>query len=460
MSGRLPDWIATPQKDVEPKSLTRNGVSSLVKKEEVMSETTPLDLRERGPQTHVDPSSIPLDEIDVSDIGLWTSDTFWGYFERLRKEAPVHYCADSEFGPYWSVTTFNDIVYVEKNPEIFSSEPNVTIVDPPPEALTKGAGFISMDGMRHDEHRKVVQPVSSPRNLKHLEPLVRERVIQILDGLPTDEEFDWVDRVSIELTTGMLATMFDFPWKDRRKLTFWSDMMTASPVQLAAMGKTQDDRRAALLECLDVFTKLWDERKDKQTDKLDFVTALANADATQDIDPITYLGTLILLIVGGNDTTRNSISGGVLALNENPAEYDKLRNDPSLIPNMVNEIIRWQTPLAHMRRTATQDTELGGKAIKKGDKIVMWYVSANRDETAIDRANEFLIDRENSKQHLSFGWGGHFCMGSRMAEMQLRVLWEECIKRFRKVEGVADPVRVPSNFVKGIQELRVRVQPW
>jgi cytochrome P450 len=456
----LPDWIATPHEDVEPKPNTRNAACSLAKKEEVMSEATPLDLPEPGRQSHVDPHSIPLDEIDVSELELWTTDTFWGYFERLRKEAPVHYCADSAYGPYWSLTTFDDIVYVEKNPEIFSSQPNVTIVDPPPEAMTKGAGFISMDGKRHDDHRKVVQPVSSPRNLKHLEPLVRERVIQILDGLPTGEAFDWVDRVSIELTTGMLATMFDFPWEDRRKLTFWSDMMTASPVQLAAMGKTQDDRRSALLECLDVFTKLWDKRKDKQADKLDFVSALANADATQDIDPMTYLGTLILLIVGGNDTTRNSISGGLLALNENPEEYDKLRNDPSLIPNMVNEIIRWQTPLAHMRRTATRDTELGGEQIKKGDKVVMWYVSANRDETVIDRANEFLIDRENSKQHLSFGWGVHFCMGSRMAEMQLRVLWEECIKRFRKVEVVGDPVRVPSNFVKGIQELRVRVHAW
>jgi cytochrome P450 len=425
-----------------------------------MSEATPLDLPEPGRQAHADPYSIPLDEIDVSDIELFTTDTFWGYFERLRKEDPVHFCADSSFGPYWSVTKFDDIVYVEKNPEIFTSQPNITIVDPPPEALTKGAGFISMDGPRHDAHRKVVQPVSSPRNLKHLEPLVRERVIEILDGLPVDESFDWVDRVSIELTTGMLATMFDFPWEDRRRLTFWSDMITASPVQLAAMGKTQEDRRAALLECLDVFTKLWDERKGKEADGLDFVTALANADATQDIDPITYLGTLILLIVGGNDTTRNSISGGVLALNENPAEYDKLRDDPSLIPNMVNEIIRWQTPLAHMRRTATLDTELGGKQIKKGDKVVMWYVSANRDETAIDRANEFLIDRENSKQHLSFGWGVHFCMGSRMAEMQLSVLWEEILKRFRTVEVVGDPVRVPSCFVKGIQELRVRVHPW
>ena len=424
-----------------------------------MSEATSAAFPQSGRQANADPRSIPLDEIDVSDVELFATDTIWGYFERLRKEAPVHYCADSEFGPYWSVTKFDDIVQVEKNPEIFSSVPNITIVDRPPDAVAQNAGFITMDGPRHDAHRKVVQPVSSPRNLKHLEPLVRERVEQILDGLPVGETFDWVDRVSIELTTGMLATMFDFPWEERRTLTRWSDMITASPVQLAAMGKTQDDRRATLLECLDVFTKLWDERKGKKRENLDFVTALANSEATQDLDPVTYLGTLILLIVGGNDTTRNSISGGVLALNENPAEYDKLRADPSLIPSMVDEIIRWQTPLAHMRRTATCDTELGGKQIKKGEKVVMWYVSANRDESVIERANEFLIDRANSKQHLSFGWGVHFCMGSRIAEMQVRVLWEEIMKRFHSVEVVGEPVRVPSCFVKGFLELPVRVHP-
>jgi cytochrome P450 len=424
-----------------------------------MSEATPAPLPRPGRQAHVDPYSIPLAEIDVSDAELYATDTFWGYFERLRNEEPIHYCPDSEFGAYWSVTKFDDIVAVEKNPEIFSSVPNITIVDPPPEAVAQNAGFITMDGPRHDAHRKVVQPVSSPRNLKRLEPLVRARVIEILEGLPVGETFDWVDRVSIELTTGMLATMFDFPWEERRKLTFWSDMITASPMQLASMGKTQEDRRAALMECLDVFTKQWDERKGTERENLDFVTALANAEATQDLDPVTYLGTLILLIVGGNDTTRNSISGGVLALNDHPAEYDKLRNDPGVIPNMVNEIIRWQTPLAHMRRTATQDTELGGKKIKKGEKIVMWYVSANRDETAIDRAGEFLIDRADSKHHLSFGWGVHFCMGSRMAEMQLRVLWEEIMKRFEKIEVVGEPKRVPSPFVKGFLELPVRVHP-
>jgi cytochrome P450 len=414
-------------------------------------------------QAGADPYSIPLDQIDVADAELFETDTLWGYFERLRKEDPVHYCSDSEFGPYWSITKFDDIVTVEKQPEIYSSEPTIVIADPDPE-FPLAAGFITMDGARHLAHRKTVQPVAAPRNLTRLEPLIRERVCEILDALPVGETFDWVDRVSIELTTGMLATMFDFPWEERRKLTYWSDIATASDVQLAQLGKTAEDRQTILLECLDYFANLWKQRADKPQDgELDFVSALANSAATRDlapdVSPLEYLGTLILLIVGGNDTTRNSISGGVLALNEYPAEYEKLRNDPSLIPNMVNEIIRWQTPLAHMRRTATQDTELGGKKIKKGDRVVMWYVSANRDETVIPRANEFLIDRANSKQHLSFGWGVHFCMGSRLAEMQLRVLWEEIMKRFRLVEVVGEPVRVRSPFVKGFAELPVRVHP-
>ena len=410
-------------------------------------------------QAGVDPYSIPLEKIDVSDSEIFETDTLWGFFERLRKEDPVHYCAESEFGAYWSVTRFEDIVHVEKNPEIFSSARSIVVGDPDPDFPLE-AGFITMDGPRHIAHRKTVQPVVAPRNLKLLEPLIRERVCEILDGLPVGETFDWVDRVSIELTTGMLATLFDFPYEDRRKLTFWSDMATASPVMVGAIGITEEQRRAALMECLEAFQGLWAGRDGKApADRLDLVTALANGADTKGLAPMEYLGTLVLLIVGGNDTTRNSISGGVLALNENPKEYQKLRDDPALIPNMVSEMIRWQTPLAHMRRTATRDTELAGKQIKKGDKVVMWYVSGNRDESMIDRANEFLIDRKDARQHLSFGWGVHFCMGSRLAEMQLRILWEEIGVRFREVEVVGEPVRVRSNFVKGFTELPVCVHP-
>lgn len=399
----------------------------------------------------------PLEKLDVSRHDLWETEAQWPYFERLRREAPVHFCAESAYGAYWSVSTYEEIVHVEKNPEIYSSRPSVTIADPDPDSQIENVGFITMDGPRHRAHRKVVQPVSSPSNLKRLEPLVRERAIDILESLPVGETFDWVDRVSIELTTRMLATMFDFPWEERRKLTYWSDIATANPGQLTAQGLTDADREQAMTECLAFFTELWKERRGNDAASLDFVSALANADATQDLDPATYLGTLLLLIIGGNDTTRNSISGGVLALNQNPAQYDKLRADPSVIPTMVDEIIRWQTPLAHMRRTATQDTELRDQTIRKGDKVVMWYASANRDESAIERANEFIIDREESKKHLSFGWGVHFCMGSRIAELQLRVLWEEIQKRFGFVDVVGAPVRVRSNFIKGFHQLPVRL---
>ena len=423
-----------------------------------MSESVGTRMLASKGQAGADPYSIPLDEIDVADSELFETDTLWGFFERLRKEDPVHYCARSEFGPYWSVTKFDDIVHVEKHPEIFSSARSIVVGDPEPDFPLE-AGFITMDGAKHDAHRQVVQPVVGPRNLKRLEPVIRERVIEILDSLPVGETFDWVDRVSIELTTGMLATLFDFPYEQRRKLTFWSDMATASPEQVGAVGITEEQRRAALMECLGVFTELWKQRENEPAEgRLDLVTALSHGAATRGMPPMEYLGTLVLLIVGGNDTTRNSISGGIVALHENPREMKKLRDDPGLIPNMVSEIIRWQTPLAHMRRTATRDTELAGKQIAKGDKVVMWYVSGNRDETAIERANEFLIDRPNVRRHLSFGWGVHFCMGSRLAEMQLRILWEEMLARDHEVEVVGPPVRVRSNFVKGYSELPVRVR--
>jgi cytochrome P450 len=186
---------------------------------------------------------------------------------------------------------------------------------------------------------------------------------------------------------------------------------------------------------------------------------LAHGKATKNMPPMEYLGNIILLIVGGNDTTRNSISGGVLALSQNPDQYQKLREDASLIPNMVSEIIRWQTPLAYMRRTAIHDTDLGGKAIKAGDKVIMWYASGNLDEEVIDRPGEFLIDRANARHHLSFGFGLHRCMGNRLAEMQLRIVWEEIMKRFHQVEVVGEPERIYSSFVKGYSKLPVVLHP-
>jgi len=269
------------------------------------------------------------------------------------------------------------------------------------------------------------------------------------------EEFNWVDKVSIELTTQMLATLFDFPFEDRYKLTFWSDMATATP-QVGDTNVTKEERETALLECLEYFTRLFNERKAKPPgETLDLITMLAHGESTKDMDPMEFLGNLVLLIVGGNDTTRNSISGGVLALNQNPDEYQKLRDNPALIPSMVSEIIRWQTPLTYMRRTAVNDVEFRGKQIKAGDRVIMWYVSGNRDDTVIEKADQFIIDRANPRHHLSFGFGIHRCMGNRLAEMQLKILWEEILERFEKVELVGKETRNLSNFVRGITDLPV-----
>ena len=399
-----------------------------------------------------DPYTIPLDQIDVSRAELFEHNRFWPYFERLRQEDPVHYCRESFFGPYWSITKFQDIVEVERNHEVFSSEDGITLADRPEDFAT--TNFIAMDPPKHDQQRKAVQGVVAPRNLAEMEGLIRQRVCTILDSLPLNETFNWVDLVSIELTTQMLATLFDFPFEERRKLTYWSDMATSG--ELAGGPTPEPVRRAALMECLEEFTRLRNERVDRK-DSFDLLTMMAHDPATRNMPPMEFLGNLILLIVGGNDTTRNSISGGVLALNEYPAEYDKLMKDPTLIPNMVSEIIRWQTAVAYMRRTATQDTELGGKKILKGDKVAMWYVSGNRDSDAIDRPDEFIIDRSNARHHVSFGFGIHRCMGNRLAEMQLRIVWEEIVRRFKRVEVVGEPVRIQSSFVKGFSELPVRL---
>ncbi|MCH8256683.1 MAG: cytochrome P450 [Proteobacteria bacterium] len=404
--------------------------------------------------TTADPWSVPLDKINVSDPALFETDTHWGYFERLRKEDPVHYCEESLFGPYWSITKFNDIMQVDKAHHIFSSEDGITLPDRPLDFRTPN--FISMDPPKHDVQRKAVTNAVAPLNLAKLEPIIRERAGKILDNLPIGEEFNWVDLVSVELTTQMLATLFDFPFEERRKLTYWSDMATSG--ELAGGPTPEPVRRAALLECLEVFTGLWNERVNNDpSEDIDLISMMAHNPDTQNMEPMEYLGNLILLIVGGNDTTRNSLSGGVYFLNEFPDEYDKLRANPGLIPKMVPEIIRFQTPLAYMRRTAMEDTVVGGKTIKEGDKVAMWYVSGNRDEEVIDRPNEFIIDRANPRHHLSFGFGIHRCMGNRLAEMQLRIVWEEILSRFETVEVVGEPVRVLSSFVKGYSELPVIV---
>lgn len=401
-------------------------------------------------------AALPLDEIDPARVGLFEDGVELPYFERLRREDPVHHAVSPWAGPYWSVTRYQDIMHVDTNPSIFSSSwtyGGITLFDPPPgEQLPM---FIAMDPPQHDEQRKAVQPIVAPANLATMEALIRERTCAVLDGLPRGETFDWVDRVSIELTTLMLATLFDFPLADRRLLTWWSDVSTMNKIANPDALDPQE-RMAELGRMLAYFTRLWNERVNAPP-RNDLVSMLAHGPATRNMTPQEYMGNLVLLIVGGNDTTRNSMTGGLLALHDHPGEWVKLRANPALVDSLVPEIIRWQTPLAYMRRTCVQDTELGGKAIRKGDKVAMWYVSGNRDEAVIDRPDDFIIDRARPRQHLSFGFGIHRCVGNRLAELQLKILWQEILQRFPVIEVVGPPVRVRSAFVRGFSKLPVRI---
>ena len=402
---------------------------------------------------------VPIEEVNPLNAHLFLEDRWQEHFARLRAEDPVHFNELETSGRYWSITKYDDVRAVDGDWETYSSASGITLGlsvekmrgEVLPQQLTP---FIAMDPPTHTEQRKTVRGVSAPSNLRNIEPMIRERTAALLDSLPEDEAFDWVDTVSIELTTLMLATLFDFPMEDRRKLTRWSDIVFAIPGP-GGVVETQQQKIDELFECVAYFEKLWDERRGQAG--FDLVTMLANGEHTKDMSAFEHLGNLLLLIVGGNDTTRNTMTGSVYGLHKFPENFEKLKADPSLIEKFVPEVIRWQTPLAYMRRTATKDTVLNGKEIKKDDQLLMWYISANMDEDVFENPEVLDIDRENADRQLSFGYGIHFCMGSRVAELQLRVLWEEMLKRFDTIEVLAEPERVFSSFVHGYASMPVKV---
>ena len=400
-----------------------------------------------------------MTDLDVSDPDLWARRETAPLLARLRAEDPVHYCADSAYGPYWSVTRYDDIVDVETRHDEFSSASEhggVVIHD----ALTQKwsghtlEGFISMDPPRHGEQRGATSDIVSRPNLAHFDQVIRARTRALLDTLPIGEPFDWVSTVAVELTTQMLASLFDFPFEERAKLTRWSNVATSEPG--LGVVASEEERIREMKQCMFAFARLRRQRA-ARTEARDLVTMLATHDATASLNPMNFLGNILVLIVGGNDTTRNSMSGAIVAFDRFPEQFERLKAEPALIDNAVSEIIRWQTPIAHMRRTALCDAVIAGKNIKKGDKIVMWYASGNRDEDMFDDADAFDITRDNARRHVSFGFGIHRCMGKRLAELQLRILLEELVARDWRIEVCGEPKTVRSNFVHGFDALPVRI---
>ena len=398
-----------------------------------------------------------LTSIDVSDPRLYQDDTWHELFAQLRRDDPVHYCEASPFGPYWSVTRYDDIFAVELDHANYSSSSElggIQITDQP--LGQEFANFIRMDPPGHTAHRRTVAPIVAPSNLANFEPLIRKRTADVLDALPRNETFDWVERVSTDLTNMMLATLFDFPWEDRTRLTWWSDVAIANVDSPDAVVHSQQERVSELTKMGEYFRKLWDARA-AAPPAFDLISMLSHSQATQNLQAREFIGTIALLIVGGNDTTRNSMTGGLMALVENPEQFEMVRARRELIPNLVSEIIRFHSPVLHMRRTARADAELAGRKIAKGDKVVMWYISGNRDESKIDRADQFIIDRAKPRQHLAFGAGIHRCVGDRLAEQQIRILWEEILHRDLRFEIMGPPQRLYSNFIRGIRSLPVRI---
>jgi len=409
-----------------------------------------------------DPYAVELAKLDPGNGGWFEMDKELAVFDRLRAEDPVHFTQDSQFGPYWSLTKFDDVKYVDTHHGQFSSDimnggirlGGRPITEPPPEMFHLPM-FIMQDQPVHDEQRKVVAPLFTPTKLAKLGELIRERAGDILDGLPRGETFNWVREVSVELTGRMLATLFDVPQEDRHLLIHWSD--TVERIGDPDYFETPADGFNEIWKCFEYFNDVWQTRQKMSTPGEDLISFLAHGESTKNMAPNEFLGNVLLLIVGGNDTTRNSITAGVQALNRFPSEYDKLRADTSLIPNMVPEIIRWQSPVAHMCRTALEDVEIRGRQIKKWDKVAIWYVSGNRDTDHFGDADQLIIDRPLARQHLAFGYGIHRCLGNRLAEMQLTILWEEIMQRFAQVEVVGDAKYLNSSFIRGITELPVRV---
>jgi cytochrome P450 len=415
-------------------------------------------------QLEIEPET--LHPFDVTPPEMWADDRWQAPMREMRAAGPIHYVPDSRFGAHWNVVQYKPIQHIEALPKIFSSSwevGGITVAGDGIDNMQEGEMafpmFIAMDPPQHTAQRRTVAPAFNPSEVDRMRADALKRTGELLESLPIGVAFDWVDKVSMELTTQMLAILFDFPWEDRRKLTYWSDQL--GDIENFETLEKRQARNMVAMEMGAAFHQLWQEKAENPGPH-DLISMMLQSEAMSHMSDQEFMGNLILLIVGGNDTTRNSMTSYAYALDKFPEERAKLEVNHSseLAVNAMHEIIRWQTPLAHMRRTATEDTELFGHQIKKRDKIALWYASANRDESVFPDGDRVIVDRENARRHLSFGYGIHRCVGARAAELQLTALIGEMQKRRLRVHVVEDPVRVPACFVHGYRKMMVQLERY
>lgn len=411
-------------------------------------------------------TGVELDPLDVTRAELYAEDRWQEPFKELRANHPIRKSHSPQFGDYWSVSTYKPIQHIEALPKIFSSSwevGGITVAGDGIEHLQDHEVpmpmFIAMDPPQHTAQRRTVAPAFGPSEVVRMREDALKRTGEVLDSLPIGKPFDWVDLVSMELTTQMLAILFDFPWEERRRLTGWSDVL--GDIEGFRDTEARKHRLATAYEMGAFFHNLWQE-KAKNPGTHDLISIMLQSEAMSHMSDGEFMGNLILLIVGGNDTTRNSMTSYAYALDKFPEQRAILEqnHDPELAVNAMHEIIRWQTPLAHMRRTATEDTELFGHQIKKRDKLALWYISANRDESIFPEGDKVIVERENARRHLAFGYGIHRCVGARAAELQLTSLISEMQKRRLRVNVLAEPERVPACFVHGYRKMMVELEKY
>lgn len=403
------------------------------------------------------PDGTPANPDDTSRAELYAQDCWQPVFKRMRETAPVNKVEGTAFGSYWNVCSHEMVMAAESQPDLFSSSweyGGITIADPMPGEEFQLPMFIAMDEPQHSIQRKTVAPAFTPAEIARLADDIRARTGQVLDSLPIGERFDWVENVSVELATQMLSILLDFPWDDRHLLTFWSDW--AGDMEAASIPELFELRKQILGEMAMYFHGLWEKKRNSPRTP-DLLSMMIHSDSMSQMGELEFIGNLALLIVGGNDTTRNSMSGLVMALDAFPDERRKLQADQSLISNAVQEVLRWHTPISHMRRTATADCELGGQRIARGDKLALWYISANRDEAVFPNPDVLDLSRENARRHLSFGHGIHRCIGARLAELQLRTLIEEMAVRRLQANVAGQVQRTYANFIHGFNRIEVEL---